>query len=151
MTISFSCDHGGFELKEWVLNYLKIQWYDVLDLSPQTLELLDDFPDYAERVCTSIQNSEAERGILICGTWIGMSIAANRHKNIRAVVAYSPEITKISRSHNNVNVACFWARTMKLDDVIQSLNIFLSEPFLGDKYQRRNDKIDLLCWACKRI
>lgn len=149
MTIAFSCDHGGFELKEAVLRYLEKLWHNVLDLSPKTLEPLDDFPDYAERVCASIQNNEAERWVLICGTWIGMSIAANRHKNIRAVVAYSPEITKISRSHNNVNIACFWARTMKQEDVFQSLDIFLSESFLGDKYERRNDKLDLFCGACQ--
>lgn len=151
MTISFSCDHGGFELREVVIEHLKTLWHTVLDLSPNMLDPLDDFPDYAERVCVSIQNNEAERGVLICGTWIGMSIAANRHKNIRAVVAYSPEITKISRSHNNVNVACFWARTMKQEDVFQSLDVFLSEPFLGEKYQRRNDKLDLFCWTCQDI
>lgn len=74
-----------------------------------------------------------------------MSIAANRFRGIQAVLAYSPEIAKISRSHNNANVACFGSRTMKLENVIESIDIFFSEPFLGDKYQRRNDKIDCAC------
>jgi len=74
-----------------------------------------------------------------------MSIAANRFKNIRAVLAYSPEIAKISRSHNNANVICFGSRTMKREDILSSIDIFLSEPFLGDKYQRRNDKIETIC------
>lgn len=74
-----------------------------------------------------------------------MSIAANRFSGIRAVLSYSPEIAKISRSHNDANVICFGARTMTVEDVILSLDTFFSEPFLGDKYQRRNDKIDCEC------
>lgn len=142
MTISFSCDHAGFEFKKSILEYLLEKWYDVLDLSPESIDPLDDFPDFATRVCDSIIDKKADRGILVCGTGIGMSIAANRHKNIRAVVGYSSEITKISRSHNDANVVCFWARTMNIEDVYRSLDIFLSEPFLGDKYKRRNEKID---------
>jgi len=76
-------------------------------LSPESIDPLDDFPDFATRVCDSIIDKKADRGILVCGTGIGMSIAANRHKNIRAVVGYSSEITKISRSHNDANVVCF--------------------------------------------
>lgn len=74
-----------------------------------------------------------------------MSIAANRFSGIRAVLSYSPEIAKISRSHNDANAICFGARTMTIEDVILSLDIFFSEPFLGNKYQRRNDKIDCAC------
>jgi ribose 5-phosphate isomerase B len=73
-----------------------------------------------------------------------MSIAANRHKHIRAVLAYSPEIARISRSHNDANVICFGARTMDIADVLSSLDIFLSEHFLGEKYERRNKKLDTL-------
>lgn len=145
MTISFSCDHGGFNFKDLVLEHLKALWHDVFDLSPHTLAPLDDFPDYADQVCRSIIDKKTERGVLICGTWIGMSIAANRHPWILAVLAYNPEIAKISRSHNNCNVICFGARTMKIEDVLQSIDIFLKEPFIGDKYQRRNDKIDCMC------
>ena len=82
---------------------------------------------------------------MVCGTGVGMSIAANRFNGIRAVLSYSSEISKISRSHNDANVICFGARTMQLDEVITSLDVFLSESFIGDKYQRRNDKIDCTC------
>ena len=74
-----------------------------------------------------------------------MSIAANRFSGIRAVLSYSPNIAKISRSHNDANVICFGARTMDIEDVIASLDIFFSESFIGDKYQKRNDKIDCAC------
>ncbi len=84
-------------------------------------------------------------GVLVCGTGIGMSIAANRHPGIRAVLAYTPEIAKIGRSHNDSNVVCFGARMMNIDDVLQSLDVFFSEPFIGGKYQRRNEKMDGLC------
>lgn len=82
---------------------------------------------------------------MICGTGIGMSMAANKFRNIRAVLAYNSGTAKMSRSHNDANVACFGARTMQLDDVLYSLEVFLSTPFIGDKYQRRNDKIEGLC------
>lgn len=74
-----------------------------------------------------------------------MSIAANKFKNIRAVLSYSSEIAKISRSHNDANVACFGARTMNIGDVLDSLDVFLNTDFLGGKYQTRNDKIDSTC------
>lgn len=145
MTIAFACDHGGFPFRESIINHLKKLWHTVVDLWPQSLEELDDFPDYSEKVCQEILHKRAERGVLVCGTGIGMSIAANRHIWIFAALAYSPEIAKISRSHNDSNMICFGARTMKIDDVLESLDIFLAESFMGGKYQSRNDKLNTLC------
>ncbi|MBP7806229.1 ribose 5-phosphate isomerase B [Candidatus Gracilibacteria bacterium] len=145
MIVAFACDHGGFSLREDVIRYLKESGHIIRDFSPQNLEPLDDFPDYAQLVCNNILSGNAERGVLICGTGIGMSIAANRFSGIRAVLSYSSDIAKISRSHNDANVICFGARTMTLEDVKMSLDIFFSESFIGDKYQRRNDKIDCAC------
>lgn len=142
MKIAFACDHAGFSFREEVLKYLSDLWHEVIDLGPQTMEPLDDFPDYASHVCQKIQAQEAERGVLICGTWIGMSIAANKFHGIRAVLTYNPEIAKISRSHNDANVACFGARTMDMETVRASLFEFLNTNFLWDKYQTRNEKID---------
>lgn len=145
MIVAFACDHAGFSFRNEVIKHLENLGHTVQDFGPKSVEPLDDFPDYAREVCRDILSWNAERGILICGTGIGMSIAANRFHGIRAVLAYSPEIGKISRSHNNANVACFGSRTMKLEDIIASLDIFFSEPFLGDKYQKRNEKIDCAC------
>jgi ribose 5-phosphate isomerase B len=113
-----------------------------LDVGPKKIDENDDFPDYALLACEKILNWEAEKWILVCGTGIGMSIAANRHKGIRAVLAYNPTVAKIARTHNDTNVICFWARTMDLDLVLASLDIFLKTDFLWGKYGRRNNKLD---------
>ena len=79
MTIAFSCDHGGFPFREDILSYLQKKGHDIFDLGPESLDELDDFPDYSGKVCDVIVAGKCERGILVCGTGIGMSIAANRH------------------------------------------------------------------------
>lgn len=145
MKIAFACDHAGFSFRQALINHLKALGHETIDVWPQIVDPFDDFPEYAKLVCDSVIQWKAERGILVCGTGIGMSIAANRYNWIRAVLAYSPSISKIGRTHNDTNVVCFGARTMPLDEVLQSLEIFLSEAFLGDKYQKRNDQLDCLC------
>ena len=142
MKIAFACDHGGFPLRDEILKYLAKSGHEVLDFWAYESIILDDFPDYAEQVSRALIEKKAERGVLICWTGIGMSIAANRHTGIRAVLAYNPEIAKISRSHNNANIICFWARTMQSETVISSLDSFLTENFIGGKYQQRNEKLD---------
>ena len=143
MIIAFGCDHAGFPFRADIIAHLEMRGHTVVDQGAYTLEALDDFPDYSTLVCDTLIKREAERGVLVCGTGIGMSIAANRHPGIRAALLYNAEIAKISRSHNDANVACFGARTMTIESVLQSLDIFLSEPFIGDKYEKRNEKIDL--------
>ncbi|MBP7822759.1 ribose 5-phosphate isomerase B [Candidatus Gracilibacteria bacterium] len=145
MKIAFACDHGGFSLRDEILEYLAKSGHEVLDFGAYESIILDDFPDYAEQVSRALIEKKAERGVLICGTGIGMSIAANRHTGIRAVLAYNPEIAKISRSHNDANIICFGARTMQSETVISSLESFLAENFIGGKYQRRNEKLDCSC------
>lgn len=145
MIIAFACDHGGFPFREDILNHLKKNGHEVIDMGPKSFEELDDFPDYVHPACEAIISGKAERGVLVCGTWIGMSIAANRYSWIRAVLGYSPEIAKIGRSHNDGNVICFGARTMNLDTILESLDIFFSEWFIGGKYEKRNDKLNHLC------
>jgi ribose 5-phosphate isomerase B len=107
MKIAFACDHGGFLFRDDILKYLHSKNYTVIDLGPQEFIALDDFPDYSSKVSSSLLSGESEIGILVCGTGIGMSISANRFKNIRAVLVYSPEIARISRSHNDANIICF--------------------------------------------
>jgi ribose 5-phosphate isomerase B len=145
MIMAFACDHGWFPFRESILEHLRKLWHEVIDLWPQTEEPLDDFPDYSRIVCESIVTGKAERGVLVCGTGVGMSMAANKHHSIRAVLAYNSEIAKISRSHNDANVICFGARTMNIDDAISSLDAFLETEFLWGKYQRRNEKMDSIC------
>ncbi len=145
MIVAFACDHGGFPFRTSILEYLNQHGHTVIDVWPDSLEWNDDFPDFASHVCHVIRDKHAERGVLVCGTGIGMSIAANRYAWIRAVLSYSSDIAKISRAHNDANIICFGARTMTIESVIASLDIFFTEPFLGEKYQRRNTKLDSLC------
>ncbi len=145
MKIAFAYDHAGFSLREAVWNYLTKKGHHVLDFWPKDLDPLDDFPDYAHPVCQSLIREETERGVLICGTGIGMSIAANRHKSIRAVIGFTEEIVRTSRSHNDANIICFWSRTQTLEDILVFLDIFLAEKFLAEKYERRNKKVDSYC------
>jgi ribose 5-phosphate isomerase B len=135
-------DHAGFIFRWPITHFLESAWYTILDVWPAKIDEQDDFPDYAESACQKILDWEAERWVLICGTGIGMSIAANRHIWIRAVLAYNPAIAKISRTHNDANVICFGARTMELATVLASLEVFLTTDFLWAKYQRRNEKLD---------
>lgn len=145
MIVAFACDHAGFPFRENIITHLTNLGHEVIDVWPKSLDIMDDFPDYATALCKTILDKKAERGILVCGTGIGMSMAANRFIWIRAVLSYSSQIAKISRTHNDANVICFGARTMNIIDVLESIDIFLAEIFNGDKYQRRNDKIDIVC------
>ncbi len=141
-TIVLAFDHAGFIFRWPVRHFLESAGHTVLDVWPEKIDELDDFPDFANIACQKISNEEAEKWVLICGTGIGMSIAANRHKGIRAVLAYSVATAKIGRTHNDANVICFWARTMELAMIFASLDIFLKSEFLWGKYQRRNEKLD---------
>jgi len=143
ISIVIAYDHAGYIFRGPILHYLQTAWYTVLDVGPREIHEEDDFSDYASLACQKILTGEAEKWVLICWTGIGMSIAANRYKGIRAVLSYTPAIAKISRTHNDANVICFWARTMEFESVLESLKIFLNTDFLGEKYQRRNEKLDV--------
>lgn len=141
-TIVLAYDHAGYIFRWPIKYYLESIWYTVLDVGPEKINALDDFPEYATLACQSILKGESEKWVLVCWTGIGMSMAANRHKGIRAVLAYDLDAAKIGRTHNDANVICFWARSMELATVLASLEIFLKTNFLWGKYQRRNDKLD---------
>ena len=134
-------DHGGFELKEFLKHNFKnveVSWMDVGTNSTESC----DYPLIADKVAETILNKQADLGVLICGSGIGISIAANRHKGIRAALLYSNEVAALSREHNNANVAVFGARTQNQDDVVKFLTTFLNTEFSnGERHCRR---IDLL-------
>lgn len=140
MKIAFGCDHGGFAVKEAVVSHLKNAGYEVIDFGTFGEDSCD-YPDYALKVAKSVASGEAEKGVLICGTGIGMSIAANKVKNVRCAHvndAYSAEFT---RRHNDSNVIALGARIATVDDIIKYIDIFLSTPFEGGRHERRVNKI----------
>lgn len=141
MKIAVASDHAGFEMKNFVIEYLKQKNFDILDLGTNS-ESSVNYPDYGHKMAANILAGKANLGILICGTGIGISIAANRHKGIRAAVLYSDEVAELVKSHNNANVIVFGGRTMNKEDVVRRIDIFLKAQFEGGRHQTRIELLD---------
>lgn len=139
--IIIGSDHGGFELKEKLIAYYQEKGIVLEDEGTHSTESCD-YPDIANKVAAKILNGEADLGILICGTGVGISIAANRHKGIRAAILYDDFTAEMARVHNNANVMVFGGRTMKFEDVVKRIDIFLSKKFEGGRHERRLSKLD---------
>lgn len=140
--IAIGSDHGGFEYKEKtkiLLSNLGLEYKDFGTFSNQSC----DYPDYAHQVAKSITSGESEIGILICGSGIGMSIAANKHKNIRAAVCESTKAAELSRKHNNANILCFGQRFISWETAEEIIKIFLNSNFEGGRHENRVNKINL--------
>ena len=142
MKIAIASDHGGFEYKKILIPYLEQKGYEVLDLGTNSEESCD-YPIYASKVCKEILNNACELGILICGTGIGMSIAANRHKGIRASVVSDVFSAKMTKMHNNSNVLCLGARVLGIGLVKELVDIWLETNYMGNYHQKRIDMLDL--------
>ncbi len=139
MKIAIASDHGGFELKERLKQHYANM--NLTDLGTYSTESVD-YPDIADKMAQEILAQKANLGILICGTGIGISIAANRHKGIRAALIYSVEVARLAKQHNNANVIVFGGRTMKFEDVVAKIDAFLAAEYEGGRHQRRLDKMD---------
>lgn len=143
MTIAIASDHGGFALKTYLINYFANQGVRLDDLGTHSEESCD-YPLIADKLCRYVLEEKSEFGILICGTGIGISIAANRHKGIRAALLYDNDVAHLAREHNNANVVVFGGRTQKPEDVIQYLQTFMNASFEGGRHQRRIDELDTI-------
>jgi ribose 5-phosphate isomerase B len=134
--IALGADHGGYELKETVKQRLLQTGHEVVDVGCFSTESVD-YPDFAEKAVENILNGECRQGILICGTGIGMSIAANRHRRIRAANCSDVFSTKMSREHNDANVLCLGARILDTENAIEIVTVWLAAEFAGGRHQRR--------------
>ena len=143
MKIAIGSDHAGYLVKEKVKKYLKKQEIPFTDFGTFKEESVD-YPEYAYKVGTSIISQEADMGILICGTGIGMCIAANKIKGIRAANPYNKESAELSRLHNNSNVLCLGARTLTDDQINDVLNSWLFTSFEGGRHETRLNLINKL-------
>lgn len=139
--IAIAADHGGFELKEKLLNHYKKQGLDLIDLGTHSSDSCD-YPDIADKMASQILKGESDLGILICGTGIGISIAANRHLGIRAAILYDDFTAEMARLHNNANVMTFGGRTMSFEDVVKRIDIFLKTKYEGGRHEQRLSKLD---------
>ncbi len=139
--ISIGSDHGGFELKETLKAHLETQGHTVIDEGCFDTQSVD-YPDFADKVTTSILSQKTELGVLVCGTGIGISIKANRNKGIRAALVYDNLTAEMAKAHNNANVLCLGGRTTDTETAKQLVDTWLTTAFEGDRHQRRLDKLD---------
>jgi ribose 5-phosphate isomerase B len=139
MKIVMAADHGGYQLKESIKKSLFQAGRNILDVGCNSNDSVD-YPDYAEKAISSILTGDCQRGILICGTGIGMSIVANRHRSIRAAVCFDIDTAKLSREHNNSNILCLGARVLDMDYAMQMVTIWLETEFSGGRHQKRIEK-----------
>jgi ribose 5-phosphate isomerase B len=140
--IYVGADHAGFALKQRLVAELKRLGYEPVDVGPTTLDPNDDYPDYAWPVARAVSGGEASRGVLTCGTGLGMSYVANRLPHVRAAVVWSPEIAELSRKHNDANVLVLPSRFLSEDESLDILRRWLATPFEGGRHERRVEKID---------
>ena len=139
--IPIASDHAGFELKEKLERVLEKMGYAVQDLGT-TSEASTDYPDYAHPLASEISAGEAKRGVLLCGTGLGMSYVANRYPHVRAAVVWAPEIAELARRHNDANVLVLPARFVSEPEAEKILKTFLETPFEGGRHERRVEKIE---------
>lgn len=139
-TIAIAADHAGFDLKEVLKSELAELGCEVLDLGtsgPQSV----DYPDFATALAQALADGRARRGVLVCGTGIGISIAANRHRHIRAALCHDSSSARLARAHNDANVLVLGARLIGLEVAKDCLRVFLSTPFEGGRHAGRVAKL----------
>lgn len=147
MKIAVGSDHAGFEepepfYKPAMIAHIRELGHEVIDCGPNGPGSVD-YPDYADRVCQEIADDNADMGVLLCGTGMGISMRANRHQGIRAAVCMNEEMAALSREHNNANVICLGKRTTTLNECLKLIDVFFSTPFsAGERHVRRVAKID---------
>ena len=141
MIISAGADHGGFELKDKLAAFLREKGFTVIDNGTNSPDSVD-YPDYAKAVARDILEKRADYGLLVCGSGIGISIAANRFRGIRAALVTNPDYARLSRQHNNANIIVFGGRFTAFEDAKNWLEIFLSTGFEGGRHERRIAKLD---------
>ena len=141
-TIPIASDHAGFDLKEKLSAELTKMGYVVQDLGAKSENPDDDYPDFAHPLAEEVSSGAAKRGILLCGSGVGVDIVANRYQHVRAALSWRPEIAELSRRHNDSNVLVIPARFVSDDEASEIMHTWLSTDFEGGRHARRVDKID---------
>ncbi|MEA5114319.1 MAG: ribose 5-phosphate isomerase B [Geobacteraceae bacterium] len=141
--IALGSDHGGYELKEAVKTLLVERGIPVLDVGTNNGDSVD-YPDFGEKVARKVSRGEAEKGVLVCGTGIGMSIVANKFPGVRAALAADPYMAKMAKQHNNANILVLGGRVIDEDEAREMVATWLDSDFEGGRHQGRLDKIAAL-------
>jgi RpiB/LacA/LacB family sugar-phosphate isomerase len=140
-TIPIAADHAGFQMKERLVEELSRLGYQALDLGTHSGDAVD-YAGYAHQVAQRVARGENARGVLLCGTGLGMGYAANRHHGVRAAVVWSPEVARLAREHNDANVLVLPARCLDDETGVQILREWLNTPFAGGRHARRVAQIE---------
>ena len=139
-TVAIASDHAGFDMKAALADWMRTQGHDVIDLGPENTMSVD-YPDYGYKLADVIATGGARFGVLVCGSGIGIAIAANRNPAVRCAQVSENLSARLARSHNDANVIAFGARLIGPDQARDCLSSFLSEPFLGDRHTARVEKL----------
>lgn len=141
MRIALASDHGGYELKEMIAGFLMATGHDVIDLGTDSSDSVD-YPEFGRKCGQAVVDGEAERGIVVCGTGIGISIAANKVKGVRCGLCTSVEMAELTRKHNDANVLALGGRILAAEVALEIVNAFLNTEFEGGRHQRRVDMLN---------
>lgn len=142
MKIAAGADHGGFAIKEAVVRRLRAQGHEVVDVGTDTGDVSVDYPDFGHCVAMMVASGEAERGVLVCGTGLGICMTANRHRGVRAADCLTPYLAEMARRHNDANVLCMGGRLLSEDEAWAITEVWMETPFEGGRHERRIAKID---------
>ena len=140
MKIAIASDHGGFELKGVIINYLESKGHEMINLGTDTADSVD-YSDYAEKCAEKVLSNDVDFGIVVCGTGIGISIAANKINGIRCALCHSPETAALAKQHNNANIISLGGRTTTDEQALKIVDAYMEAEFEGGRHQRRVDKI----------
>lgn len=142
MKIAIGCDHAGYDYKDTIIRVLKKEGVEVIDKGTYSVDSVD-YPDFVHPVADLVESGDAELGILICGSGNGVSMAANKHKGIRAALCWKDDLASLARQHNDANILSIPARFVSAKLARQMVRTFISTKFEGGRHQRRVDKISM--------
>lgn len=142
MKIAAGADHAGYAVKQDLVRRLRSQGHEVVDVGTDSAETSVDYPTFAHRVAAMVASGEVDRGLLVCGTGLGVCMAANRHRGVRAADCFTPHLAEMTRRHNDANVLCLGGRLLSEDEAWAITEIWLATPFEGGRHSRRVDLID---------
>lgn len=142
--IAIASDHAGYELKEEIKKHLESRGVTFTDYGTDSATVSVNYPDFAHALCSALQSGEADRGILVCGTGIGMSMAANKHAGIRAACCSDTFSARLTRTHNDANVLCFGARVVGAGLATDMVDLFIDTEFEGGRHTARVDMLNAL-------
>lgn len=142
MKLAAGSDHAGFGIKEAVVRRLRAQGHEVVDVGTTDGETSVDYPDYAHAVAGMVERGEAERGVVVCGTGLGVCMAANRHRGVRAADCTTPHLAEMSRRHNDANVLCLAGRLLSEEEAWAVTEVWMATPFEGGRHARRVELIE---------